>query len=248
MKSTIKSMLTAAAVTLVATSAAQATTWEFKNGATGQGWVYDKTVPGSFPGQLGTISFANSANYVSVRNDGNNDKVVVIRSGQRLNAPMQGGGIERANTFNTNKMEARCRMVGANNEQIRRSQASFWQDTAGPNSTELDAFEIKPGANVVNFLSWVNGRRVGIFENAGSASYNWSSVGATQNWTNYKCTTNNRSKFDCFRNNGSKKTWTKLNNSVVGNTVILHNKPWRISQSNLSLGPVATLECDWVKN
>ncbi|MBU2986634.1 hypothetical protein KO528_14820 [Saccharophagus degradans] len=247
MKNINKSLISmVAGAVLLFAGVTEARTWEFKNGPREGGWVWDKTVPGSFPGQLGSISFKNSSKYVTTRRDGKNDKVLVVKSGDRKYGPMEGGGIERANTFNTNNMEARCRMVG-NTEQVRRSQASFWQDTAGPNSTEIDVFEVKPGGNFLNFLSWRNGIRVKLTEN-GSESHKWTSINAARNWSNFKCTTSNRNNFSCTRNGGSKKTWTKLNGSTVGNTVIIHNKPWRINQSNLSVGPVASLECDWVKN
>ena len=225
----------------------EARTWEFKNGPLEGGWVWDKTVPGNFPGQIGGITFENSPEYVSTRIDGSKDRVLVIRSGNRINGLMQGGGIERANTFNTNKMEARCRMQGEKNEQIRRSQASFWQDVSGPNSVELDVFEMKPGGNFINFLSWKNGVRVRLIEE-GSETHRWTTVEGAREWSNFKCSTRNRNNFSCWRNNKDRKDWTKLRGSTVGNTVVLHNKPWRINQSNLSLGPVAALECDWVRN
>lgn len=241
--------ITLIAGALLCTAGAHAQTWNFNGSPLQGGWEWDTTAPQPFNGQIGNVTFKNSSQYVSTKNG-----IITFKSGDRKNALMQGAGIERKNTFNTNKMEARCRMVAvtkgnsaANNakkkEEIRRSQASFWLDTAGPNTVELDAFEIKPGGNVVNFIQWTNGNRNKLH----SKSYSWGTVESAQKWTKYSCSTNNRSKFDCFKD-GAKRSWTKLNGSTVGNTVVVHNKPWRISQSNLSNGKVASLQCSYVKN
>jgi hypothetical protein len=165
---------------------------------------------------------------------------------------MLGSGIERPNTFNT-KMEARCRMQGASNESVRRSQASFWQDTAGPNTLEIDVFEMKPGGNFLNFLTWLNGNRVLLSDPRGlSTSERFDTIEDSQLWSNFSCTTNSsRSDYTCKRTRGGNvftRNFTKLDNITSGKTVIVHNKPWRIAQDNLSFGPTATLECDYVRN
>ena len=249
---------------LMAIQSANARTWEFeKANILDGGWKYDTTNPQPFPGGIGNVTFSQSQNLLKRRNDGNQriggrrDKILQLTSGDRFlasnrgGANMQGSGIERANTFNR-KMEARCRMVG-NNEQVRRSQASFWQDVSGPNTLEIDVFEMKPGGNFLNFLTWLNGNRVKLNDPRNiSTSERFDTIQDAKKWANFACTTNNsRSNYTCTRKRGGntfRRTFTKLSNISSGKTVILHNKPWRIAQDNLSFGPTATLECDYVKN
>ncbi len=225
---------------------AEAATWQFKNGPTGDGWVLDKTVQRPNGATLGVVNFGQS-DLTTSRPDGPNDRVIVLKSSDRTRNNLRGGGIERPNTFNTGRMRARCRMRGSNAE-IKRSQASFWLDVAGPNTVEIDVFEIKPQGNYLNYITWANAQRVPQNQPA-SATHRWGSHAQSRTWRNYACTTGNRRNFRCTNGQAS-HNWTKQNISTVGNTVIVHNKPWRFgpNNSNIGFGKVGDLECDWVRN
>lgn len=219
------------------------TVWNFNGSPTQGGWNYDlsdrpKRSDTRFPVQ-----------FVSSKVSTVNGKLRA-KSGQLKDSntvAVRGGGIINSNGFSSNDIQARCRIIGAAAKR-KRSQASFWLEPNGPNSLEIDMFEIRPGnnshaggKNVLNFISWRNGQN----NKSELETYTWS--GGTNQWATYRVTANNaRTNFNVTKN-GSGYSYSKLAGHTIGNSINLHNKPWRFSSGNLSEGAVGTLECDWVK-
>lgn len=215
-----------------------ATTWDFNNGIP-SGWNTDVDY-GVQPGRTIIVTFVETL----VSTSGGN---LLLQSGDRVaSGAVQGSGISNNTAFSSNDISTRIRMVPTDTDgitSIPRSQASFWIWPAGLNAHEIDMFEIKPGANYMNYITW----EAGVIAKAKGNSTTWGPHSEMTSWTTYRLVRSG-TKLTTTRNGGEPKVFAILNGKTVGNRVAFDNKPWLLTSNVANLtGKVATFEVDWIE-